>query len=771
MKRGVFGLPMLYNRFLPLGVAFSLLFASCALTKHIQEGDYLLSRVNIHVDSLSSTEREELGELSNLIPHQPNRRFLGLFRWTLALHNLNNPKSNSFINRQLRRWGDAPVIFNPTEAEFGRANLTAMMYNLGYLNAETTLQVDTTRPKQAFLTYSIRPGKRLTVGRYEERPTDSTIQAILHPQDTLAQKRLFPGEQYRSHLHAGAILSPKHMRAEQERVTELLRNRGYYSFTGDSIHFEVDTLYAQDIWVRSRIAVPQEVYRIGQVSLLQRPRQEETPLWDTEREGIHFRLDGKHYIRPAELARRIWVRPGELYSMRHTAATYSALSELPTIHGISIQYHTDSLSGDSTLLNCEITTNSAQTKSISGDIVGTNSSGSLGVSSSLAFSNNNLFHGGEQLRIQLRGGYESLRGRAYEHRNYGAEASLSLPRVLLPFRSSTRRPSAIQSSTTLQVSFDHHTRPEFSRDIFSLDWGYSWHSLYSPAYRHQLKVINMDFLHFGYINEDFRRSMPLVTQILNYRDQFVFGASYLFKYNSLNDYRIATSPWVHNIRLFLQTSGNLLYGISKLWKRQADSYGTYRFFGTDFAQFVKAEIDYSGLRKLGTGNAFAYRLGLALAVPYGNSQFIPVELRYFAGGANSLRGWTARTLGPGAMPRSATRSIFDQVGDIKLEASAEYRMKILGPLQMALFADAGNIWTIRPYDHQPQGDFQWDRFYKEIALSSGLGLRWDFDYFVLRFDLGCKLYDPQVENGRPWVIGYQDPKQLLAINFAIGYPF
>lgn len=771
MQLGKYGLPMHPNRFYTLALLLALTLSSCALTKHVGEGERLLSRVSVRVDSLSLAEREEIGELMSLIPHQPNRRFLGLFRWTLGLYNLSSPHRTGFPHKQLRKWGDAPVIFNPTEADFGRANLTATMYNLGYLQAETELLVDSTRSKQARLTYIIHPGRRWQVGRYEESTSDSTILALLHPQDTLGQKRLYPGETYRSHLHAGAVLSPKRMRAEQERITEILRNRGYYTFTGDSVHFEVDTLFAEDVWVRGRISAPKDVYRIGQVRLLQRPRLEETPLREEECEGINFRLDGSHYIRSTELARRIWVRPGQLYSMQHTAATYAALSELPTLHGISLQYHADTTSKDSTLLNCDILTSSAQTKSISGDIVGTNSSGSLGVASSLTFTNSNLFHGGEQLRVQLRGGYESLRGRAYEHRNYGAEVSLALPRLLFPFRELSTRPSAIQSSTSLQISYDHHTRPEFSRDIFSLDWGYAWHSLHSPAYRHHLKVIDMDFLHFGYINEVFRSSMPLVTQILNYRDQFVFGASYLFRYNSLNDYRIATSPWVHHVRLFLQSSGNLLYGLARATGKKADSFGTYRFFGTDFAQFAKAELDYSGLRKFSSGNAFAYRLGLGLALPYGNSQFIPVELRYFAGGANSLRGWTARTLGPGSMPRSATRSIFDQVGDVKLEASAEYRMKMLGPLQLALFADAGNVWTIRPYEHQPQGDFQWNRFYKEIAISSGLGLRWDFDYFVLRFDLGCKLYDPQMENGRPWVISYQDPKELLAVNFAIGYPF
>ena len=757
------------NRY-ALALALGLALPSCSTTKYVGDGSYLLTKVTIQVDSLDQTEREQLGDLESFLPQRPNTKLLGLFDWTLGLYSLSNPKSNSFLNRQLRKWGDPPVLYSAEEAEFGRANLTAAMYNMGYLKAQTTLRVDTTKAKRARLAYTIIPGRRLRVGRFSESIQDSSIAQHLYPQDTLIEKRRFRGERYRSYLHSGAILSPQNMQVEQERITQILRNRGYYTFSGDSVRFEVDTLVASDVWVRSVVHSPEKTYRIGRVRMRQIARHETGESLKQTRDGISFDLDPQHYIRPSELARRIWIRPGALYSMQYTSSTYTALSELPTLQSVSIQYHPDTLATDSAVLDCDITAASTQTKSIGGDIVGTNSSGNFGVSSSLNFQNSNLFHGGEQLHLQLRGGYESLGERRNDHLNYGAEASLTFPRLLVPFRHS-KGPSTILSSTSLQVSYDHHRRPEFSRDIFSFKWGYSWHSHYTPAYRHQLKVIDLDFLHFGYINEEFRRSMPLITQILNYRDQFVLGASYLFRYNSLNDYRLSTSPWVHNLRLFVQSSGSLLYGVSALLNRERDAYGSYRFFETNFAQFVKGEIDYSGLRKLSEGNAFAYHLGLAVAYPYGNSQYVPVDLRYFAGGANSLRGWSARSLGPGSMPRSASQSIFDQVGDIKLEMNAEYRMKILGPLQLALFADAGNIWTIRAYQNQPQGDFQWNRFYKEIALSSGLGLRWDFDYFVLRFDVGAKLHDPQVENGRPWVITYQEPKQLLAFNIAIGYPF
>lgn len=746
------------------------LLASCATTKYVDEGSYLLENVSVRVDSLTPQEQESLGDLKSFLPQQPNAKFLGLFKWTLGVYNLSSPRSNSFLNRQLRRWGDPPVLYNEQEAEFGRANLTASLYNLGYFNAETTLHVDTTRHKRASLHYRISPGGRYQIAHHEEQLSDSSLRQLLHPADTLLEKRRYRGERYTSYLSPGSILSPQAMKQEQERIAQIFSNRGYYTFTADSVHFLVDTIGGKDSWVRSLINVPEHTWRIGSVRLIQRPSKP-TKYWrESEVEGMHFQLDPHHYIRPRELAERIWIRPGENYSQARMQDTYNALSELPTISGVNILYSRDSLSGDSTLLNALITTLPTKTKMIGGELVGTNSSGSLGVSSSVSFLNSNLFHGGEELRLQLHGGYESFQGGRNEHRNYGAELGLTFPKLILPFLGG-RGPSRWQSKTNFQVSYDHHNRPEFNRDIFSFDWGYSWHSYLHPAYRHQLKVIDLDFLHFGYINEEFRKSMPLITQVLNYRDQFVLGASYMLRYNSLNDYRLSASPWVHNLRLYVQSAGSLLYGMAKLLRLRQDEYNSYRMFRTSFAQFVKGEVDYSGLRKFGGGNALAYHLGLAVAYPFGNSRFVPVELRYFAGGANSLRGWTARTLGPGSMPHSASRSIFGQVGDIKLEGSLEYRMKVLGPLQLALFADGGNVWTIRPYENQPQGDFQWNRFYKEIALSSGLGLRWDFDYFVLRLDLGVKVYDPQSDEGQRWVISYKEPKDLLALNFAIGYPF
>jgi len=291
-------------------LALGLALTACSTTKYVGEGSYLLTKVAIRVDSLEAEEREELGTLEAFLPQRPNTKLFGLFDWSLGFYILSNPKSNSFIHRQLRKWGEPPVLYNAEEAEFGRANLTSAMYNKGYLKAQTTLRVDTTHSKQAQVLYTITPGRRLRVGHFSEAISDSSLIAYLHPQDTLQQKRRLRDERYRSYLHSGAILSPQNMRDEQERIMKILRNRGYYTFSGDSIRFEVDTLDASDVWVRSVIHSSEKIYHIGRVRMHQLARKSDASPLSHVHDGISYDLDSKHYIRPEELSRRSWIRPG-----------------------------------------------------------------------------------------------------------------------------------------------------------------------------------------------------------------------------------------------------------------------------------------------------------------------------------------------------------------------------------------------------------------------------------------------------------------------------
>lgn len=742
----------------------------CASTRYVEDGSMLLSAVHIEQDSLPS-EVPPVSDLLNYVSQRPNHRLFGLFNWSLGIYNLNNIKSNSWLNRRLRRWGDPPVIFNRQEADYGRSSLSAALYNRGFLHAEATYRLDTIAPKKVRLTYQLHPGALYQIEQADMHVADSTLLPLLTPVDTLALKYRFPSERYTPWLTVGSPLAPEKMQLERRRLTQILRNRGYWSFREEYIHFDVDTLAGhQSAWLRTSIDGQHQPYRIGRVRLLHAGDGATDQRIDSTRlGGIDLLSARSHHIRPRVLARRIWIRPDSLYTEEADRRTYSALADLAAVGSINIQYRRDTLASVPTL-DCDIVTTAERSKEFAVDLVGTHSSGNLGANASIAFGHNNLLGGAEEFKLLGRVGYENLSHAASDHLNYGLEASLSFPRPFISFGHSTKQ-RPLKASTDFSLSYDHQRRPEFTRDLLSASWGYSWRHFASPGFRYALKLVEVDYMRFGYINKEFIGSLPMITRLLNYRDQFVVSSSIQMTYSSANDYRYTSSRWLHNVRLYAQSAGNALYGMSALLRSRKDSYGAYSLMNINFAQFVKAELDYSGLFRLRGKNALAYHAALAMVYPYSNSRILPVDLRYFSGGANSLRGWGVRSLGPGAMPKSAGTSIFHQVGDIKLDLSTELRTRIAPAWELALFVDAGNIWTIYPYEGQPAGEFRLDRFYEQIALSSGLGLRWDFDFFLLRLDMGFKLHDPQADRGRRWVVGRTPIRDLTAVHFAIGYPF
>jgi outer membrane protein assembly factor BamA len=199
--------------------------------------------------------------------------------------------------------------------------------------------------------------------------------------------------------------------------------------------------------------------------------------------------------------------------------------------------------------------------------------------------------------------------------------------------------------------------------------------------------------------------------------------------------------------------------------------GLYELFGVPYAQYIKGDVDYSRTRFLDRHNSIAWRVGVGVAYPYGNDIQIPFEKRYYSGGANSVRGWAVRTLGPGKYTPDENSTFFDQAGDIKLDLNVEYRTKFFWKLELATYIDAGNVWTIKSYDWQPGGLFQFNSFYKDIAMSYGLGLRFDFDYFLIRFDTGFKAYNPEKSGKDRWTVLQPNFRENFAWHFAVGYPF
>lgn len=748
-----------------------MLLSACSTTKYVEEGQMLLSQVKIRLDSTAKADQLRAIELMPYISQKPNTKLFGRFNWGLGIYNLSRRGSQAWLSRRLRAWGEAPSIYNPQETAYSVGSLSSALYNMGYLDAEVSTDLDTIANKQVRLNYKLNLGHLYRISKHEEHIKDPIIYALLHPTDSLVPKRDFPSEQYRSLVDSGARLSPNLMQGERKRISQILRNRGHWGFREEQIHFDVDTTAGYErAWLRTVIDTTSTIYHIGQVVMRHRATQA-SPLAPRLKDtigGIAYDIDTKQRLRPKFLDSRIWIRPKEVYSQDMIARTYATLSDIAAIRTTNISYSLDSTAQVPTL-DVLISTEAERSKEFTADLVGTHSGGNFGAIASVTFQHNNIFGGAEQLRISSNIGYEELRSASRNHLSYGLEANLSFPKLIMPSRSHKQR--MLKGATDISLSYSYLTRPEFKRNLLSSAWAYNWLHYRYPAFRYTFKLLEVDYMHFGYMDERFLSTVPDYDRMLNYRNQLILSTSFSLSYNSANDYRLSSSPFLHSLRLHLQSAGNLLMAYSKLTGAKRDNFGAYTFGGVNIVQFFRGELDYSGLYRLGGKNALAYHCGISAVVPYGNSSFLPIDLRYFSGGASSLRAWGARSLGPGSMRPTVGTSIFHQVGDIKLDLSAELRLRFAPSWEFALFSDAGNVWTIRHYREQPGGDFKFNRFYKEIAWSTGVGLRWDFDYFLLRLDAGLKLYAPQAEQGKRWVLGKLPLRDMVGIHFALGYPF
>ncbi|MDE7388545.1 MAG: outer membrane protein assembly factor, partial [Muribaculaceae bacterium] len=356
--------------------------------------------------------------------------------------------------------------------------------------------------------------------------------------------------------------------------------------------------------------------------------------------------------------------------------------------------------------------------------------------------------------------------------------SITLPRFRAPFikRNFRRR---VLASTEFSVNFNYQERPEYTRIIAGAGWKYKWNSR-SNNTRKVLDMLDVNYVYLprSTINflDQIAPSNPLVRY--SYEDHFIMriGFSY-FKTNKATPSATALPGQptrrqrsIYTLRASAESAGNLLYGISSAIGQRKHA-GAYKIFGIQYAQYVKGDADYMYALNIDTRSTVAFHAGAGVGVPYGNSSMLPFEKRFYAGGANSVRGWGVRTLGPGRYDsRNSVTGFINQCGDIRLDLSAEYRVKLIWVFEGALFVDAGNVWTIRSYENQPNGLFSFSSFYKELAWAYGIGLRLDFNYFLLRFDLGMKAYNPAIGQ-QPWPLTHPRWHRDATFHFSVGYPF
>ncbi len=791
-------------RFLNIVLAFAaiasgLSLAGCGSTKFVPRGEYLLDKAEVVVEGDGSVPS---ADLYNYLRQTPNHKVLGFWKLQLGTYNLSGRDSTKWYNKWVRRMGQPPVIYSDELTEASARQLRLAMINKGYLDA--AVEVDTVgRPdkKKMNVTYHVRTGNPHELSSVVYDIPDSAVAAIVMADTT--QFLIRPGDKF----------DRDNLDAERARITRLLRDRGYYAFNKEYVTFYADTAEGSKAValtltvrpprssVRQPASAPQggavptavldsmsrlhKVYTVRDVIFVTDTDGRITPaelrklhLDTVDYKGVRILYGPDHYLKPGVLEEKCYIVPGAVYHTWAVERTYESLARLGILKSINIEMIPVAAGSDE--LDAYIFLSRNRKQSITLDVEGTNSEGDLGFGIGTTYQHRNLARGSQLFTGRLRMNYESLSGNLNglindRYTEYAAEAGITFPKFEFPFAPRRVR-QRFNVSTEFAISFNYQERPEYTRIIAGAAWKYKWVNRTNTR-RHEFDLLDLNYVYLPKSINNFLDEVAPNNPLLRYSYEDHFIMSMVYRYYHTNK-RIASpttktvtlQPVVFTIRAAVETAGNLLYAGSKIFgeKKSGD---VYKVFGTRYSQYVKAEVDYGITRNINRRHSLAFHVGAGIGYPYGNSRVLPFEKRFYAGGANSVRGWGARTLGPGSYNSHNSVAYFiNQCGDISLDLSVEYRAKLFWVLEAAGFIDAGNVWTIHSYENQPGGLFRFSTFWKEIAMAYGVGLRMDFNYFLLRLDLGIKAYNPARGQER-WPLIHPRWGRDTAFHFSVGYPF
>lgn len=714
--------------------ALFFLFSSCDGTKHLEPQQLLLRR-NVVV---STAPDVRTSALQDYIRQNPNTA------WPLGVYSMAGRDTTKAVNRILMRLGEPPVALDTLLTESSRIAIATAVQQRGYLNATAAADVDTTR-RRATVTYTVNPGEpyRLTAIN-----TDSTT---LLPHEAVALLT--------RPMHIGSTFAPSDLAAARSNATAWMNNNGYYYFNKEAITAVCDTSQADHTVA---LALHVSPWRRGPHDPWQpHPRYTIRNITYQPFPGQKMKLRG-HTLRENTV-----FATGAPYSAAEVQATYARFARLPAVQATNIHF---SEVGDS--LDATIQVARRRTHSIQLQPEGTNTAGDLGAALSVTYQNRNLFHGSEQLTVSARGAFEAIRDldgyEGHSYKEFNIEARLTYPQLFLPY---IHRAWRVRHNATseLAASYNWQNRPEFRRRVLNAAWRYRWTAVNSERLAYRFDALEFNYISMPQISEKFKHDYIDDTTnrnaILryNYEDLFIMRTGFGFTFNTRRNI----------VRANVETAGNFLDALANICHFSQNELGQYRAARVAFAQYAKLDLDYTHLLTISTRSTLALHTRVGVAYAYGNSTILPFEKRYFSGGANSVRGWSVRTLGPGRYHRQARDIDFiNQSGDAKLDLNAELRTQLFWKLQSAVFIDAGNIWTLRSYPEQPDGTLTLRNLWRGMAVGYGIGVRLNLDYFIVRLDLGMKAINPDTAaDGGHYPIAHPRFSRDYALHFAVGMPF
>ena len=770
-----------------LGIAMTLLFmvilSACSSTKHVPEGKLLLDKVNIHIND--PHDGVEPSQLANYLRQNANHRVLGGLKLQLAFYNLSGRDSSNWFNRWIQRVGTPPVIYDSTLTITSAEQLHMALSNRGFMNNVVNYQVNADSAKRkAKVNYDITLGEPYYIRSIGYDIPDEELREII-----LEDSAHFT-------VNTGDLLDYNHLDQWRQDITEKLRNHGYYAFNKEYITFIADTAAgskAVDLTLNTRepyhndhmpYYTEHEPFYVRNVTYVTNydPVAMHDGFWGVDTVtitgGVKVIEDDSRYLRPKVLDECNHIEPGSRYNAEAITRTYRALGRLGIIKQINIDIRPVGEVDGLLMVDAYVLLQPDKSQTVSVSLEGTNSEGDLGFGVGLDYEHRNIFKGAEVFSAKAKVSYESISGNISglinnNYSEYSTEMGLTFPKFMFPFlhRSFKRK---IQASTTFAVNFDYQARPEYTRVIAGGAWRYQWTER-SRRMSHTLTLFDLSVISVPKFNEEFfdRITNPLLRY--SYQDHLIMRMGYNFyrtnkaEMNVLQMGRLQRN--VFTIRANAETAGNLLNGLSHLSGQKADKDGNYKALGIRYSQYVKADVDYAFTHYFDHRQSIAFHAGAGVAIPYGNSDVLPFEKRFYSGGANSVRGWGVRTLGPGSYNSNNSLSNFIyQCGDIRFDVNLEYRAKLFWVVELGLFLDAGNIWTIKDYEDQPGGVFKFNKFYEQIAAAYGAGIRLDFKYFLVRVDMGMKAHNP-ASGQEHWPLLHPKFKRDSEFHFSVGYPF
>lgn len=745
--------------------------SGCTGLGKISDGEYLFTGAEIHIDSTSllSNKQKARSQTEALIPTTNTRIFW--MRPFLAIHNIvKEPKKEKGIRYWIKyKLGEPPVLLADINVDELNDAMENRLVNLGHFSASSDYKVQK-KEKTTSLVFNIKISRPYHI-KSVTFPTDTTRMRVEIKQ-AKPEMLIQPDDPYDLSKFVD----------ERTRIENVLKDKGYFYFSKDYLLFDADTSVgnkqiAVDLKVKPTTPpLARTPFKLKNIYILDDYSLDDYHP-DTTIIDNHFYLSKNHYFKPKTILDAVFLTDDSLYSRKDHYNTLSHLMGLGIYKYTNARFEVTDTTGG--LMNARFYLTPQKRISVGAQVsaaIKTNNFAGPGLN--LSFKNRNAFRGAEAFQVTLGGRFETQYSGQYKGETsyeITLNGTLTLPRfVPIPFGRNQSRQYV--PKTTISAGGGLFSRVRFYElHSFNAALGYNWRS--SDRFAQAFSPIDISYTNLAKSSDEFQKYLddnPTIKR--SFEEQYILGSSYSFTYSTLH---------LKNKHTFLisesaDVSGNLAQLVSKNFPGLVDQQdGQYEFLNVPFAQFARLRSEARYFINTGNSTSVGMRLIVAAGIPYGNSITMPYVKQFFVGGTNSVRAFRARTVGPGSYspPDSLDNLYVDQAGDIKLEYSVEYRFPIHSFLKGAFFVDAGNIWLVNADEQRPGGEFDFNNFYRELALGAGIGLRIDLDFLVIRFDMALPLRKPYLPEGERWVfkdIALGSPSwrhENFTLNIAIGYPF